>query len=63
MEIQRLRSKLEYLKKLSDYNLNSKIPNKEKAELNMNIIQFRNFIISIKELEFTGEGSSAKSLM
>jgi hypothetical protein len=40
-----------YLQNLSLKNINSKIPNKEKAELVMNILQFRKFLKKISNIE------------
>lgn len=43
-------SRLFYLKSLSIKNINSKIPNKEKSELVMSILQFRNFLKKISNI-------------
>lgn len=48
-------NRLVYLQKLSQTNIDSKIPNKEKQELVMNVLQFRNFLKKISQIALPDE--------
>ena len=44
-------NRLDYLERLSINNLNNKIPNKEKQEIVMNVLQFREFLKRIRNID------------
>ena len=55
-----LMSRLEYLKSLSDFNQRSKIPNKEKSELRMMILQYRDLLRVLSNVNFPDQEMTFK---